>query len=137
MGLKVEVIAGRWYWCIDKHVLITPHALERAKQRGVGRDGLLQKIIEEKEELKDVVANTLSRGKVRGYFYLTFPNGKRGKILWELMSPEGKRYENTEEVVEDADAKIVLYTYLSRAQMFFNETPASAKRRKRDNRKVF
>lgn len=130
--MKVEVIKGKFYYVLDRHILIAPHALIKAKERGV--DGFfLSKMEEEKENLKDVVANSLGQGKVRGVFYLTFPD-TRGKVVWEIMSKNGERLESVEEVVEHNDCMIVVYTYLSYEQKFSPETKTSKARRQRERK---
>ena len=135
--LKLKVYGGRNYIPIAKDVVLTPHALYRAEERGVRREELLQRVKEEKELLKDHIADTLGKGRVRGYFYLTFPGERRGKVLWELMNSQGKRFESVAEVGETSDVLIVVYTYLSREQKWYDETSSSIQRRKRDNRKIF
>ncbi len=135
---KMEVYAGRNYLRIDKHIVVTPHALLRAEQRGVDRLSLLRKIAEEREAIKDIVANSLGKGYTRGVFYLSFPSVRgKGKVLWELMDSKGKRLESVEEVEERCNCMIVLYTYLDVSQRYYKETPRSSARRKRDNRRVF
>ncbi len=135
--LKIREIGGRNYIPVTGDIVLTPHALYRAEERGVRREELWKKIKEEKELLKDHIANTLGKGQVRGFFYLTFPGERRGKVLWELMNSQGKRFETVEEVEETTDILIVVYTYLDQKQRWYNETSSSVKRRERDNRKVF
>lgn len=133
--LMYFLLKGRAYVKVDQHLLVTMHALEQAKARGVSPSRFLEKILREKEEIKDYVADQLGTGKVRGFFYLTFPSKshnppKRGKIVWEVMdSQTGRRFESVEEVSECNSTVIVIYTYLSQSQPFFHKTRRSRERR--------
>ncbi|WP_457601557.1 hypothetical protein [Hydrogenivirga sp.] len=139
MAVKVRLVTygGRNYIPVGKGIVVTPHALHRADERGVERTTLLEKLWEEREELLNLVASRIGSGEVRGVFFLTFPDGKRGKVLWEIMSPEGRRLESVEEVEETTDAVVVVYTYLHSKQRFYRETSFSKCRRERDNRLSF
>ena len=136
MTLKMEVVKDKFYYVLDKHIWIAPHCIVRAEQRGVERSELISKLFDEREKIKDVVANKLGMGtnQVRGVFFLTFDSGKKGKVVWEIMSKKASRLETIEEIQETSDCVIVLYTYLSEKQPFYAETSTSYRRREREGK---
>ena len=134
MRLKMEVVKDKFYYVLDKHIWVAPHTIIRAEQRGVERSELISKLFDEREKIKDVVANKLGTNQVRGVFFLTFDSGKKGKVVWEVMSKEGRRLETIDEIQETSDCVIVLYTYLSERQPFYAETDTSYGRREREKR---
>lgn len=129
---KLKEVKGKFYREISKDLWVATHAIHRAEERGVDRLLFIKKLIAEKENIKNLVAQRLSRGEVRGVFFLTFPNTK-GKVVWELMDVNGRRLEKPEDV-ELNYTVIVIYTYLSQDQLFYTETQKSKMRREKERK---
>lgn len=129
-AVKVEVVSGRMYYRVHRHILITPHLLKRAEERGIRAGEVIRKLSEESELLINTVSRFMEKGYVRGFLFLTFPSGIKGKVIWELSS-NGQRLESIEEALECTDVDIVFYTYLKEEHRFFKETLNSYKRRRK------